>query len=396
MGIANLFRNNKKTGFDQFEKQIFDDDSLKTSQQVKEDKPPATEDTTPESFEEAASTTVNDIEEAYPVSEMPEITDVGIDIDSRQNALDAAEEIFGSKNGKVAVGNTTIRLLELSVEERFQAVAVNAYMVLTGKANGCWIIGTPGMGKSHTVKEQIEKIGRQRVEKKKGKPLELGTDYAWVSGVISPVVLYRLLIQNRKKGQILILDDCEFSGGKTVIYQMLKAATDSYTVRRVNYAKDNMASVRTDEEAEAQCVAWEQAVADGDTKVKPPNFFCFAGSMVVITNDDEHEIDPAVLDRCNVVPLAMTEGEKITRMRELVKMNVIAPDMERAADGTSQMGVLDALVEAYQREKALQSSKKLSLSGQKGNPISIRSLVKLLKFAEQTRDWRNQLPIVIQ
>ena len=393
MGIANLFRNNKKTGFDQFEKQIFDDDSLQTSQQT-EAKPPVTKNTTPESFEEAArKTTANDIEEAYSVSPppAPELTDVDIDIDSRQNALDAAEEIFGSKNGKVAVGNTTIRLLELSVEERFQAVAVNAYMVLTGKANGCWIIGTPGMGKSHTVKEQIEKIG-----KRKNKPLELGQDYAWVSGVISPVVLYRLLIQNRKKGQILILDDCEFSGGKTVIYQMLKAATDSYAVRRVNYAKDNMASVRTDEEAEAQCVAWEQAVADGDTKVKPPNFFCFAGSMVVITNDDEHEIDPAVLDRCNVVPLAMTEGEKITRMRELVKMNVIAPDMERAADGTSQMGVLDALVEAYQREKALQSSKKLSLSGQKGNPISIRSLVKLLKFAEQTRDWRNQLPIIIQ
>lgn len=83
--------------------------------------------------------------------------------------------------------------------------------------------GPPGLGKSYVVTQALKKSGK--IE---------GEDYIIVKGHITPLQLYATLYMYRRKGQVVVLDDCDDVMTKETGLEVLKAACD-LDYRRVTW-----------------------------------------------------------------------------------------------------------------------------------------------------------------
>jgi len=76
--------------------------------------------------------------------------------------------------------------------------------------------GPPGLGKSYVVSQALKKANK--VE---------GDDYIVIKGHITPLQLYATLYMFRRKGQVVVLDDCDDVLCKETGLEVLKAACDT-------------------------------------------------------------------------------------------------------------------------------------------------------------------------
>lgn len=117
-----------------------------------------------------------------------------------------------------------------SLKERLEVVANHRLDardfirdVIEGIYKSAIIFGNPGTGKTTLVQSALEEYG-----------LVKGKDYLVARSHITPTQLYIALYYTRRKGQFLVMDDCDTILTSEIGLNMLKAATDQ-TFREMRY-----------------------------------------------------------------------------------------------------------------------------------------------------------------
>jgi hypothetical protein len=111
--------------------------------------------------------------------------------------------------------------------ERFEYVGTLVDMVAQGISPSVMVTGLSGIGKTYLVKSRLEANG-----------LTENQDFMMVTGHASPLGLYRLMYEHQS--QRLVFDDCDSIFREADSINLLKAALDSYNVRKVSWHSSRM------------------------------------------------------------------------------------------------------------------------------------------------------------
>lgn len=201
--------------------------------------------------------------------------------------------------------------IAFSINERFEFTSNMVQMVIDGVVPSIIISGEGGLGKTHTVLEEIKKAGLTftteyqepiiddededgddgDVEEQKPQWKNPG-DVHVVKGYSTAKGLYRTLYENN--GCLIIFDDCDSIQKDATAINVLKSALDSYDERWVH---------------------WNAEMPFSDPL---PRQFLFTGKIIFISNMTQAKIDQAIKSRCLRVDLTMTTQDKIERMETVI------------------------------------------------------------------------------
>lgn len=172
----------------------------------------------------------------------------------------AVEVAAREKAERDALDNARKRLPEADVIKRIGDRMEMLERITHGAAQGAIssaiASGAPGIGKTFAAEEILTAY-------KQGG----GHNYASVSGVVTPIELYKMLWATRHNGRVLLLDDSDdvFNDEKSL--NLLKAAVDTSLVRRIAY-RSNSRHLVDDDGAEI------------------PNEMTYEGAVLFLTNFD--------------------------------------------------------------------------------------------------------------
>ena len=175
------------------------------------------------------------------------------------------------------------------------------HLVISEVNPSCVILGDGGLGKTFTVKAELAKAG-----------LREGHDFEVFSGTATAAGLYRLLYENN--GKLIMFDDCDAVLKDPTAVNVLKAALDSYDVRKVSW----VSTLRVD---------------------GLPQSFEFTGRIIFISNLDMARIPEPIVSRSISIDLTMNMEEKIERMGALL------PNLETSVSISAKEEVLVLLKE---------------------------------------------------
>lgn len=210
------------------------------------------------------------------------------------NELIAQGKITSRKEGKKLIytltdasANKELNIVETpicSVAEKFDYIREVVRMVINGVNPSALITGRSGVGKTYMVQDELKNAGLKKDE-----------DYLFVSGHSSAFGLYKLLHDHRD--QFIVMDDFDsvFKDMKSI--NILKAALDSYDVRRVS---------------------WFSEKTDNSEDIEPS--FDFEGKIIFISNLYADRIDNAVCSRSFCIDLRMTNDEVTEHMQNLIQV----------------------------------------------------------------------------
>src|ERR1700741_1185800 len=167
-----------------------------------------------------------------------------------------------------------------NVNQKFDFLGKLVHLVITEVNPSCVILGDGGLGKTYTVKHQLAKAG-----------LREGIDFEFFSGTATAAGLYRLLYENN--GKLIVFDDCDAVLKDPTAINVLKAALDSYDVRKIAW----ISSLRVD---------------------GLPQSFEFTGRIIFISNLDMARIPEPIVSRSISIDLTMNAEEKLGRMEALL------------------------------------------------------------------------------
>jgi hypothetical protein len=119
------------------------------------------------------------------------------------------------------------------LEDKFKAMEDFINCTALGYANGIFISGEGGTGKTWTVTECLKDLG-----------LEEDSDYIVIKGFSTPVGLFNTLYNNSTK--LVVFDDCDSIFKDLAGLNILKAVLDTYPVRTVNWMSAKGSGVDVD------------------------------------------------------------------------------------------------------------------------------------------------------
>ena len=204
---------------------------------------------------------------------------------------DETEDIQKSPNEKVDSDIEDFDNLNLDI---FEIVKANVIQLSFNENSRAMIVsGLGGLGKTFDVRATLA---------------EFHKEYQYFKGNTTSAGLYELLFRYRK--ELIVLDDMDDALTDKQSGDILKAVLDTGDERIVSrkvkgyYYPDNM----TEEEIE------EKYLKTG----KLPNQFSFTGSVIIITNLTENEIDPVIITRVVHVDVNLTQQEIIERIKKIM------------------------------------------------------------------------------
>ena len=125
------------------------------------------------------------------------------------------------------------------------------------------ISGPAGVGKSYGVEMTLERMNLTKMLTAPG-----SEDYDMITGGTSAIGLYIKLWENRRKGKLLVFDDCDSALFDELQLNMLKAAMDTKNRRKICWMKESN--------------ALKGAADGGDEDI--PNDFVYEGSIIFLSN----------------------------------------------------------------------------------------------------------------
>lgn len=215
-----------------------------------------------------------------------------------------ANDLF-TEPAKATVAEVQVSTPRWNVNQKFDFLGKLVHLVITEVNPSCVILGDGGLGKTYTVKNQLSKAG-----------LVEGRDFEFFSGTATAAGLYRLLYENN--GKLIVFDDCDSTLKDPTAINIMKAALDSYDVRKVSW----VSSLRVD---------------------NLPQSFEFTGRIIFISNLDMARIPEPIVSRSISIDLTMNMEEKIERMHALL------PTLETSVSLADKEEVLD-LLKAHRSE----------------------------------------------
>ena len=196
-----------------------------------------------------------------------------------------------------------------TIKSRYSTFEVMAENVARGLFPSLIVSGPPGLGKSHTIKKVVEKLG-----------LEEEGKVSHIAGTIRGPGLYMQLYEQREGG-LIVLDDSDDIFRDETALNLLKAVLDSKDKRIVSYHK----------------------LANFLEKNDLPTSFEFKGSIIFCTNIDmEMEMNKqnilsahfrALIDRSLYLHLAMrNQFDYFVRVNQVIEDGLFATlELEKTA-----------------------------------------------------------------
>ena len=182
------------------------------------------------------------------------------------------------------------------IAQRFEFVGQLVDMIAKNAATSVVITGPGGLGKTHTVKEALQRAG---LEDMSGIEAEAAArSYKMIKGYSTAKGLYRELYLN--KDSVIVFDDCDDVLTDPTALNLLKGALDSYDKR---------------------VISWNADMKDEDL----PRSFIFHGRVIFISNMKRNQIAEALLTRAYCIDLKMTNEQKIERMRMMTASAAFMP-----------------------------------------------------------------------
>ncbi len=226
-----------------------------------------------------------------------------IKINSKDDvAFVGSDAVPGSKESTPIVVESDAAIIK-RIRERFEILNEMTEAAADGVVRGMIVSGPPGIGKSYGVEATLEK---NNVMNKIAHRMD---NYEIARGAISPIGLYMLLWENKGKGTVLVLDDCDSVLWEEQALNMLKAALDSGKKRRISWHTESR-------------VLKKEGI---------PKTFLFEGSVIFISNVkfDVHlgsnrygktkDHLEAILSRCHYLDLTLdTIRDKMLRIKQIV------------------------------------------------------------------------------
>ncbi len=263
------------------------------------------------------------------------------------NELIAQGKITSRKEGKKLIytltdasANKELNIVETpicSVAEKFDYIREVVRMVINGVNPSALITGRSGVGKTYMVQDELKNAGLKKDE-----------DYLFVSGHSSAFGLYKLLHDHRD--QFIVFDDCDSVFKDLKAINLLKAALDSYDVRRVSWYSE-----KTDTE-----------------EIEPS--FDFEGRVIFISNLYADRIDEAVRSRSFCMNLYMTNAEVTEHMRNII--DAIEPKVDRALK-MEVLEYIDTISDCFET-------------------YGLRTLIQAIRIRQGSRgsDWKTMIKVV--
>lgn len=189
------------------------------------------------------------------------------------------------------------------------------------------ITGMAGVGKTHLVKETLKQMG-----------LRESYEFEHFKGKATAAGLFITLYQNSDK--IVVLDDCDSVFKDDDAVNILKAALDSYDVRKISYIST-------------------KPLKDEYGEPIPPHFE-FTGKIIFISNLPQSKLDAAIRSRSFVADITMNTTQMFQRMEQLMD------SMERS-------------IPVAAKQKALEIMKALDAK-YAGIDVNLRSFIKAARI----------------
>lgn len=234
------------------------------------------------------------------------------------------------------------------IRERFSVLEMLAGGVVDKNIRGLIVAGAPGVGKTFTLEQVLEKAEKQ------GKVSKLEV----VKGSISAIGLYLRLWETREAGQVLVLDDIDEVFNSEEAMNLLKGALDTTKVRRISWAKAS------------------SFLRDQDI----PNSFDYNGQIVFITNKDPDGIIAkggklaphmnALVSRSVFLDLCIHDNRSI-----MIRVEQVLADSEMIND----LGVT--------RAQAADMVGWMNDNLDRLRAVSLRSMIQLAGYVKTTPNW---------
>jgi hypothetical protein len=204
---------------------------------------------------------------------------------------------------QMPVVHETDAQIEAKLNDRFDILTSMTNAAIRGDVRSLIVSGPAGLGKSFTVEQALTKWDRRAL------------NHTIVKGYVRTTGLYRLLYQNRQRGQVLVFDDADdvFTDDKSI--GLLKAVCDSTERRVVSYLTEGV-------------------LIDEDSATAIPKKFEFEGTIIFITNydfdamiDRGHKLAPhfqALVSRSHYIDLAMkTKRDYLVRIKQVMRLGLL-------------------------------------------------------------------------
>lgn len=177
----------------------------------------------------------------------------------QQNGEEAGLMVFDDKRGDAQIIQ--------QVTERFEGLNLYAEDVALGKIRSLIISGAPGVGKTYTLMEILNRLcGDGKVVFKRS------------AGFVSTIEMYRMLFEYRHEGNVIMFDDTDNVFYDDNSLNILKAALDSIPERTISYRTKSTVEVPED----ADLDEWDVE------EMGLPSEFIFRGTCIFVTNVDFH------------------------------------------------------------------------------------------------------------
>lgn len=219
---------------------------------------------------------------------------------------------------------------KLAYAEMLEDLTLLAEELLRGVANGLFITGRGGVGKSYNIEQLLRSRG-----------LDNGTTprdnkAVWLNTSVSALSFYRKMAQN--PDAIFLVDDADDIFKDDTGRNLLKAATDTKKVRVLNWAKkgdgvlpQNKLNMLIRQKQEALDRAMDGENIDKIAKLEAeleslemivPDKFEFRGRIIFISNLPIERLDPdgALRTRGSIIELYPEDEEVFSYMKKLVDL----------------------------------------------------------------------------
>ena len=230
---------------------------------------------------------------------------------------------------------------------QYQTTVNHINLLTHGNANAIILCGPPGMSKTYIVKRTLFLDGyipHKEYIIEKGAAMGLAD-------------VYTFLYKNRKK--IIVLDDFDSPLKNPDITNMLKSITDTYGKRILSMPREKLIQG-----------GQEQTVYEA------PNKFEFSGKLIIVTNLEKKQIEPALLSRAPAHEIHFNTKEILESVEKMMKY--ISPSVSIEI----KQEVFEYLSELYRKDpKNININFRTyvtAIDARVGNPEGWKDMVKLM------------------
>lgn len=229
----------------------------------------------------------------------------------------------------VVIASKEIQAMEdnlphLVFEEQLADLRRSMALLMQGAVNGLFVAGKPGVGKTQTIEDELQKRG-----------LTDGTGYFKITGSASTAGIYRLLYEHRN--DILLFDDSDGALADQDSRNLFKSATDTKKVRKISWMKAGKNYVDPEDMPE------DDEDGGGPAGDVLPRYFDYKGKIIFISNLKMDKLDPdtALRTRAIVINIWPTDTEVIDFMYKIAPH--IKLDVDYVLDQKKRMEVCDVI-----------------------------------------------------